>query len=177
MNNSHDPLGLASLTQPQPPFDGWPVIEAALKRRQSFRSRLPWAAAALLVLAVGSWFQLPGPHQPGATVQAVTQQAVPGATTQQPGAGVDGNTLAELVGLSQELESSLRRARARVAVMPARTLAYQVELEDLVAQVDEAINQSPESIALWSQRVNLLLDLNQIYQRELRRDYSTVASL
>jgi hypothetical protein len=178
MNNSRDPLGLGSLAQPRPLVDGWPVIEAALMKRQSVRNHLPWAAAALLALAVGLYFQLRAPHPPGGVAQAVKQKtAAPGATAQQPGAGAEGNTLAELVVLSQELESSLRRARARVVVMPAQSLVYLVELEDLVAQVDEAINQSPESFALWSQRVNLLLDLNQIYQRELRRDYSTVASL
>ena len=192
MNNSRDPLGLGSLAQPEPPVDGWPVIEAALKRRQSARNLLPWAAAALLALAVGLYFQLPALHIPDELAQGSGQEAAapgqaalrpgetvprPGETAQRPDAGIDGNTLAELVVLSQELESSLRRARTRVVVMPAQSLVYQVELEDLVAQVDEAINHSPESFALWSQRVNLLLDLNQIYQRELRRDYSTVASL
>ena len=61
--------------------------------------------------------------------------------------------------------------------MPEQALIYQVELQDLVAQVDEAINQNPQSRELWSQRVNLLLDLNQIYGAQLRREYDQLASL
>ncbi|MNC99181.1 hypothetical protein D3C83_173790 [compost metagenome] len=61
--------------------------------------------------------------------------------------------------------------------MPAQTVVYQVELEDLVAQVDDALSLKPDSRELWSQRVNLLLDLEQLYQRELRRDDSNLASL
>jgi hypothetical protein len=82
-----------------------------------------------------------------------------------------------LINLSQQLERNLRLIRSEVTAIPEQTLIYQVELQDLVAQLDEAINQDPESRELWSQRVNLLLDLNQIYRAQLRRDYSDVASL
>jgi hypothetical protein len=61
--------------------------------------------------------------------------------------------------------------------MPAEMVVYQVELEDLVAQVDAAISQQPDSSELWQQRVSLLLDLNQIYGAGLRREEPYVASL
>jgi hypothetical protein len=61
--------------------------------------------------------------------------------------------------------------------MPTATLIYQVELEDLVAQVDEELSMNPDSTSLWSQRVNLLLDLTQLYKNELRRESHRMASL
>lgn len=89
----------------------------------------------------------------------------------------DADTIATLVGLSQQLESRLRGLRAEAGMLPADTLMYQVELEDLVVQVDDALSRRPDSRALWSQRVNLLLDLNQLYHQELRREQLPIASL
>ena len=43
--------------------------------------------------------------------------------------------------------------------MPAESVIYVTELEDLVARVDHELSITPESVELWSQRVNLLLDL------------------
>jgi len=57
------------------------------------------------------------------------------------------------------------------------SLVYQVELEDLIAQVDEELSANPDSAELWSRRVNLMLDLSGLYQNKLRRDYSRMASL
>ena len=48
---------------------------------------------------------------------------------------------------------------------------------DLVAQVDSELSVAPDSADLWSQRVNLLLDLSQLYENSLRRDYYRMASL
>ena len=87
------------------------------------------------------------------------------------------SSIDSLVNLSQRLERNLRVIRREVDVMSGQALIYQVELEDLVAQLDEAINWQPESKALWAQRVNLLQDLNQLYQQQLRRDVSQIASL
>jgi hypothetical protein len=56
-------------------------------------------------------------------------------------------------------------------------LIYQVELEDMVAQVDEELSMNPDSTELWNQRVNLMLDLSRLYQNQLRRDYRRMASL
>ena len=61
--------------------------------------------------------------------------------------------------------------------MPTDALVYQIELEDLVAQVDDELSMRPDSLELWSQRVNLLLDLATLYQNQLRRDYHAMASL
>ena len=61
--------------------------------------------------------------------------------------------------------------------MPSSSVIYQVELEDLVAQVDEELSMRPDSMDLWSQRINLMLDLSQLYQNELRREYHRMASL
>ena len=40
-----------------------------------------------------------------------------------------------------------------------------------------ALSQAPDSIDLWGQRVNLMLDLAQIYQQQWQIDYSRMASL
>jgi hypothetical protein len=61
--------------------------------------------------------------------------------------------------------------------MPTASLVYQVELEDLVAQVDEELSRRPDSVDLWSQRINLMLDLSQLYKNQLRREYHRMASL
>lgn len=87
------------------------------------------------------------------------------------------DNLAALQKLSQRLEQNLRYLSSGAGAMPAEMVVYQVELEDLVAQVDDAISQQPGSSELWQQRVSLLLDLNQIYGAGLRRDEPSVASL
>jgi hypothetical protein len=170
-DHTRDPFQLSGLPPPQPPGDPWPAIAAALRRRQ--RRRIgAWAAAAAVTLALGLSWQLrqgrPGPES-GPSAVAASQQAGPKAPA--------ADTLVALVQLSQQLEARLRPLRAQAGAMPAETLIYQVELEDLVAQVDEAINRQPDSRELWSQRVNLLLDLSQLYHRELRREYGLAASL
>jgi len=86
-------------------------------------------------------------------------------------------TLDSLIALSQQMENRVRTFRTEVGGMPTDSLIYQVELEDLVAQVDFELSVQPDSIDLWSQRVNLLLDLSRLYQNQLRRDYHRMASL
>ena len=61
--------------------------------------------------------------------------------------------------------------------MPASSAVYVAELQDLVAQVDSELSYSPDSMNLWGQRVNLLLDLAQIYQQQWEREYGQMASL
>jgi len=163
-----DPFGLAGLPELQPPQDGWPAISAQLQQQQ--RRRQQWlsglAIAATVTLVAGIVSILP---QQGALKTPVEQTADSPVR--------ESDNLLELQKLSQRLEQNLRYLRTGVGAMPAEMVVYQVELEDLVAQVDDAISQQPQSSDLWQQRVNLLLDLNQIYGAGLRRDEPYVASL
>ena len=180
MQIERDPLNLRSLPLVSPPGDDWPVIEAAL-RKSSGRERIKktaisaLAAAALVVLAVGIYIRQPLMETTGITDfsqladSPVTKPAAKVISRQ--------DNLESLITLSQGLESKLRQIRSEIGFMPINILAYQVELEDLVAQVDDALSNNPESVGLWSQRVNLLLNLSQLYQNELRRDYQSLASL
>ena len=61
--------------------------------------------------------------------------------------------------------------------MPAESAIYVAELEDLIAQVDCELSFTPDSIDLWGQRVNLMLDLAQIYQQQWEIDYGRMAAL
>lgn len=174
---SIDPFGLARLPTRDAPDNGWPAVELALKRHRPVRRSLVWlASAATVALAAGLYLQFPaqwaGGDRPIATSPSNVATGVPARASARP----QDDVLA-LIALSQQLEKNLRLVRAEAGAMPAQSLVYQVELEDLVTQLDEAISQSPDSRALWSQRVNLLLDLNQLYQVQLRRDYRHVASL
>lgn len=161
MQKERDPLNLGSLPMASPPADGWPQIRAELEKTQK-RSRLlrysgsAMAFAAMLMLAVGVFIHQPAP--------APAPTAVP-------------QTLDALISLSQQLENRVRSIRAEVGGMPTDALVYQVELEDLVAQVDDQLSMNPDSLELWSHRVNLLLDLSQLYENQLRRDYDRMASL
>lgn len=162
-----DPFGLSALPPVQPPGDAWPRIAAALQRRRRRTVALAAAAGVTLALAIG-WqlhkgFETPA-SGPG-PIQARNDSVAPP------------DTLGALVDLSRRLEAHLRELRAESGAMPAELLVYRVELEDLIAQVDDAISRQPESGALWSQRVNLLLDLHQLYRQELRREQGLVASL
>jgi len=174
LNPPRDPYGLAALPQLKPAGDAWPQIEAALRRHQAIKRTAKWlAAAATVTLVVGIYLQLPP------TPAAAGLQRTASVASQSAGAPSvkNSNSLAALIRLSQTLERNLNQIRAETGVMPAQSVVYQVELEDMVAQVDEAINLQPDSRELWSQRVNLLLDLNQLYGQQLRREYHRLASL
>lgn len=161
MQKKRDPLNLASLPLVEPPEDNWPQIRQTLLRqnqRQRFRriAGASLAAAATLILAIGLFIQQPNP---------------------QPEASVKPPTLASLIVLSQQLEKGIRSYRDEFGGLPTDALVYQVELEDLIAQVDDELSVRPDSTRLWSQRINLLLDLSQLYENQLRRDYHRMASL
>lgn len=162
MQKERDPLNLGSLPAATPSPDGWPAIRSALEKHRNRRRRAGYAASALAVaatvaLAIGLFIQQPA--------------AVPDKPVETPQA------LDSLISLSQQLENQVRNYRVEVGGMPTRALVYRVELEDLIAQVDEQLSMTPDSTELWSQRVNLLLDLSQLYQLQLRRDYHRMASL
>lgn len=175
---AEDPLNLRSLPLVTPQEDGWPGIEAALREHRP-GGRFPRllgvsvaAAAALvltLVVLLGNPEVDPVPlEQP---VVAVTEPAEsePAPLREPP--------LESLIAMSQQLESRLRAYRGQTGDMPADLLVYQVELQDLIVQVDEQLSMNPDSLDLWSQRVNLLLDVNQLYENRLRRNYQQMASL
>jgi hypothetical protein len=83
----------------------------------------------------------------------------------------------ELIGLSQTMEEQVKKLRQETGSMPAESAIYVAEIEDLIAQVDNELSLTPGSIDLWGQRVNLMLDLAQIYQQQWEIDYGRMASL
>lgn len=186
-----DPLNLQSLPMMSPPADGWPAVEAALRR--DARRRVLWryaggalAAAATVTLALGLYLRGPADGDPGAGADLADLPHDAPAADAPSGPAADGDggsavsapaTLDSLIALSQQLEARLRAVRAEGGSLPASAVVYQVELEDLVIQVDEELSRNPDSLALWHQRVNLLMDLEQLYENRLRREYHRMASL
>ena len=180
MQQERDPLNLSGLPPLTPPTDDWPVIEAALKAQQSKR-RL-WrvsvggiAAALFMAIAVG--LNLQGTADMSTDGIEATSPQVVDANPQPLDASSRIKARDSLIALSQRLETQLRNIRSDITVLPTSALIYQVELEDLVAQVDEELSMNPDSTELWSQRVNLLLDLSQLYKNELRRESRRMASV
>ncbi len=182
-NAQNDPLNLRSLPPVTSGRDGWPAIEAALL--QESRKRKAWrfaggalAAAATVVLAVSIAIRPAAAPAPGAAPgEGLSAEPRTGAGTEVQSAPLREPTLESLIALSQGLEDRVRQYRARVGDLPSDALVYQVELQDLVAQVDGELSLDPASSELWSQRVNLLLDLARLYENSLRRDYHRMASL
>ena len=172
-----DPLGLGELDAIEPGYDGWAQIESALKTHQA--SKRNWqrtggwlAVAASLVMVIG-------------VVLHSTESGTPGmpsstefATSETDSASVPvNNNVNELIGLSQSMEEQVSKLRRDTGSMPAESAIYVAELEDLIAQVDYELSLTPDSINLWGQRVNLMLDLAQIYQQQWNVDYGRMASL
>ena len=177
--NEQDPLGLRELPMLTPDADGWPAIAQALDaqtdHRRSFARGGAWlAVAASLVVVIAGVLRYAGPGDAG----PVAGSLEPFATLQQPAASdAQQDTLDSLITMSQTLERQVRKLRAGTGSMPAASAVYVAELEDLVAQVDNELSYSPGSVNLWGQRVNLLLDLAQIYQHQWERYYGRMASL
>jgi len=172
-----DPLGLRNLSLPDAGEDDWPSIAEALQqdRNTSHRRRLVggWlAAAASLALVIGIVVK-PGVMDSGPETMTTASATDGIEIASQP---VD-DTLESLIGLSQLVEKQVRGLRKEIGSVPSDSLIYMAELEDLVIQVDDQLSQQPESLDLWGQRVNLMLDLSALYRRELQRDYRMMASL
>jgi hypothetical protein len=110
---------------------------------------------------------------------AQTQAASVDAGAHAPGPTpvAEADALSSLIGMSQQLEGRLRKIRSEVGDLPTEALVYQVELEDLVVQVDDELSGQPDSLALWNQRVNLLMDIEKLYEHSMRREYRQIASL
>jgi len=190
MSQARDPFGLASLPELKPQKDGWMAISVQLqrqRRRQQWLSGLALAASVTLVLGVVSMVTqiapqtgpqaVPNPTSTGTLAQQPATQTAEVSLPAVASPDLGPENLQSLQRLSQRLEQNLSYLRTGVGAMPAELVVYQVELEDLVAQVDAAISLQPESSELWQQRVRLLMDLNQIYGDSLRREDPYVASL
>ena len=181
-----DPLGLNDLPLIDPPGDGWAGIETALledrrsRRRQQLMGGLAMAACLVAVISIIVLRSPAGPAGP-ADLASGTQlaEATPPFEPQGPATmpAENANTLAELVSMSQLLEQRLRHLREDTAAMPAESVIYVTELEDLVARVDHELSVTPESVDLWSQRVNLLLDLEALFEHQFESEYGRMASL
>ena len=168
-----DPLGLSNLDTIEPGYDGWSQIESALRDHQSnkrsWRKTGSWlAVAASLVLVIS-------------VVWVNTQNRLPAtglATSSEDSASVQvEDNIYALIGLSQSMEEQVAQLRQETSSMPAESAIYVAELEDLIAQIDNELSMTPDSIDLWGQRVNLMLDLAQIYQQQWEIDYGRMASL
>ncbi len=173
-----DPLNLGSLPMLKPEEDGWPAIETALlaqNRQQRLRKMAggSLAAAATVLFAV---ILVLG--QPFSSVESPAPESARSPALQEPeSAPLREPTLESLIAMSQQLEGRVRLYRNSVGDLPSNALVYQVELQDLIVQVDEQLSMNPRSTELWGQRVNLLLDVTQLYESSLRRDYQQMASL
>ncbi|KAA9131919.1 hypothetical protein F3N42_07015 [Marinihelvus fidelis] len=166
-----DPLGLSGLPMLQPGHDDWAQIRAALADDtpatvgQRRRPAMVWAIAASVVVAVG----LLVTRMPNAPTPVVDEAAI--------AASPDAPQTQDLVAMSQLLELRLRQLRANSGALPAQSVLWVTELEDMIARVDGELTMAPESVELWGQRVNLLLDLESIYVHQFEREYGRMASL
>ncbi len=175
--NPSDPLGLRDLAAIEPGYDGWAQIEAALREQQAgkrkWRIAGAWlAVAAGLVLAISLALlntQSGTPASP--TADGLATSAGDSASI------ILADNIDALIGMSQSMEEQIARLRQQTSSMPAKSAIYVAELEDLIAQVDTSLSLTPDSLDLWGQRVNLLLDLAQVYQQQWQIDYGRIASL
>jgi hypothetical protein len=174
-NSESDPLGLRDLEDIEPGYDGWAQIESALQdhgkahRRQSF-TWLAVAASLVLVISVVVFNAQNNPANSPSPEAFATSGAIPASVEVQ-------DNISALIGLSQTMEEQVMQLRQEISSMPAESAIYVAELEDLIAQVDNELSLTPGSIDLWGQRVNLLLDLAQIYQQQWEFDFGRMASL
>lgn len=173
--NTSDPLGLRGLETIDPGYDGWDEIESALTAHQRLRrgwrragGALAMAASLVLVVSITLLRQGDGVTDsvPGDATLAATDASMQ----------VEDNVDA-LITLSQTMEEQLKTMRRDAGSMPAESAIYVAEIEDLIAQVDNELNLTPGSVDLWGQRVNLMLDLAQLYQQQWEIDYGRMASL
>lgn len=182
-----DPLRLSELPPPQPGAGSmeqdWEAVSARLdagdrERRNIWIGSLAAVASVLFVIALVNFTDFnpvatPGQHQ-AATPTDSDELSLPADGTGQQ--ALQPST-AELIGLSQSMERQLQAIRAEVGAMPSGMVLYQVELQDLIGQVDDALSLSPDSRALWGHRLELQMDLMKLYRNQLRRDYHRLASV
>lgn len=145
MNN--DPLNLRNLPAPRRPDGLWPAIEAALDETPGKRGRryLPFALAASLALAVAA-IQLFGP----------TQQGEDSLATAGPG-------LQQSRAASARLEQVLNSQRD--GLLDAASIESLAWMEQELGWLDVQLADSPSNTDLWQQRVELLTEMANQYQR------------
>jgi len=172
-----DPLGLSDLDAIEPGYDGWAQIESALQAHKNsnrnWQKAGAWlAVAASLLLVISVVLINIENHTPGnpSSPALATSAAIPASVEVK-------DNINALIGLSQSMEEQVMKLRQETSSMPAESAIYVAELEDLIAQVDNELSLTPDSIDLWGQRVNLMLDLAQIYQQQWEFDYGRIASL
>ncbi|MGB7452607.1 MAG: hypothetical protein WBM36_10825 [Lysobacterales bacterium] len=173
---SSDPLGLRELDMVEPGYDGWSQIESALETHKTGKRRwqrhgawLAVAASLVLVISVAV-FNTQRTSIELSSPEFATPVVNPASVTMK-------DNINALIGLSQSMEEPVTQLRMETGSMPAESAIYVAELEDLIAQVDSGLSVTPDSIDLWGQRVNLMLDLAQIYQQQWEIDYGRMASL
>jgi len=181
-NEPTDPLNLRSLPPVASEHDAWPAIRDTLlhRRRRSRAWRFGGAAmatAAALVLALSLTVNTPMPETLSPNGPGTGELLVDESGREAQSLPLQEPRVESLIAMSRQLESRARQFRDRVGDLPVRQLVYQVELQDLIVQVDEGLSRNPESIELWSQRVNLLMDVVALYENNLRRDYYRMASV
>ena len=172
-----DPLGLSQLEPIEPNYDGWESIELALQghhdKNRNLRRTARWmAVAASLVVVVGLGLRFTENNSSSLS----PAPAIATQTTNLASVPVEDN-LSALIGLSQNMETQLKVLRQDSGSMPAESAIYVAELEDLIVQIDGELSIAPDSIDLWGQRLNLMLDLAQIYQQQWQIDYGRMAAL
>ncbi len=175
--NTDDPLGLSDLESIEPGYDGWTDIESALlthkDNKRTWQRAGGWlAVAASLVLVVSITMRnIEDPATINPEFASRTNVEASNSAARDP------DNIGALIGLSQNMENQVKQLRQGTASVPAESAIYIAELEDLIAQVDNELSFTPDSIDLWGQRVNLLLDLAQIYQQQWQIDYGRMAAL
>lgn len=187
INAPDDVLGLGELPEPRPDSGSvekdWAVVSAAMdarekRRRQTWIGSLAAAASVALVIAIA---RLPGPDPVSGqeTVPQMVENPDSGAqeTVLEPVTDSPQPGAKELMSMSQGVERQLRLLRTELDNLPPEYVVYQVELQDLIGQVDDALSLTPDSRELWGQRLGLQMDLMKLYRSHLRRDYSGLASL
>ena len=180
--NTTDPLGLGNLEALDPGYDGWAGVESALlsynHAKRNWQRAGGWLAIAASFILVVS-ITLRNTENPDTEYQGLSESmpadvATPG--TNFASVSVQDN-IGALIGLSQDMEEQVKKLRQETSSMPAESAIYVAGLEDLIARVDSELSFTPDSIDLWGQRVNLLLDLAQIYQQQWQIGYGRLASL
>lgn len=169
--DARDPFGLGELPLLEPGHDGWAQIQARLSADRQGRRRMRIGAglaiAASLVLALGVVLR-----QPSTPINGPAP-----AQTAQMDQATEAAPLQDLIAMSQILEQRLRQLRDQTSSMPSESAVFVAELEDLVARVDGQLSAQPKSLDLWTQRVNLMLDLEYLFQHQFEREYGRMASL